>query len=160
LQKKALAKAKEAAKEALAKTHEVESETNEAEEATKVTNDMMKAGFQADLEKAMKAVEDAKGAMTAASSQMFTFYSNLLSLESKYLWNKIVREQTESNLLLNLQEYNLKAQGECLASCLTIVSCFTFLLHSPSTQLSKKSTTSQMYLRSPSASTYISLYVV
>jgi hypothetical protein len=39
---------------------------------------MMKAGFQVGLEKAMKAVEDAKGAMTASTSQMFTFYSNLL----------------------------------------------------------------------------------
>jgi hypothetical protein len=86
--KKALAKAKKAAKEALAKTHEVKSETNKTEEGTKVTNDMMKAGFQVDLEKAMKAVEDAKGAMTATASQMFTFYSNLLSLKSKYSWNK------------------------------------------------------------------------
>jgi hypothetical protein len=47
--KKALVKAKEAAKEALAKTQETKSETKEAEEETKVTNDMMKAGFQADL---------------------------------------------------------------------------------------------------------------
>jgi hypothetical protein len=77
--KKALVKAKEASKEALAKTHEVESETNEDEEVTKVTNGMMKAGFQVDLEKAMKAVEDAKSPMTAATSQMFMFYSNLLS---------------------------------------------------------------------------------
>jgi hypothetical protein len=94
--KKALAKAKEAAKEALAKTHEIKSETNKAEEVTKVTDDMMKAGFQVDLEKAMKAFEVAKGAMTAAASQMFTFYSNLLFPESKCLWNKIVSKQTKS----------------------------------------------------------------
>jgi hypothetical protein len=73
--KKALAKAKEA----LAKAHEIKSEAKEAEEATKVTNDMMKAGFQGDLEKAKQAQETAKGAMTAAVSLMFTFYSNLLS---------------------------------------------------------------------------------
>jgi hypothetical protein len=47
--KKALAKAKEAAKEAFAKTPETKSETKEAEEVTKVTKDTMKAGFQADL---------------------------------------------------------------------------------------------------------------
>jgi hypothetical protein len=92
--KKALAKAKEAAKEALAKTPEIESETKEADEATKVTNNMMRAGFQADLEKATKAIEDAKGAMTNAASQMFVFYSNLLSPESKYSWNKIITKQT------------------------------------------------------------------
>jgi hypothetical protein len=38
----------------------------------------MKVSYQADLEKAKKAVEDAQGAMTTAASQMFAFYSNLL----------------------------------------------------------------------------------
>ncbi len=107
--KKSLATAKEAAKEAFAKTQESESETKEAEEATQVTKDMMRAGFQADLEKAMKAIEDAKGAMTAAASQMFAFYLNLLSPESKYSWNnKIVSKQMESNLFVNLQGVSLK----------------------------------------------------
>jgi hypothetical protein len=101
--KKALAKAKEAAKKAKAKTPETEAETKEAGEATKVTEDTMKAGFQADLEKAKKAMEDAKGAMTTEASQMFAFYSNLLSPESKYLWNKIVSKQTESDPFVNLQ---------------------------------------------------------
>ncbi len=44
----------------------------------------MKAAFQADLEKAKKAAKDAQGAMTAAASELFAFYSNLLSPESKY----------------------------------------------------------------------------
>jgi hypothetical protein len=48
--KKALAKAKEAAKEALAKVPGPKSEAKEAEEATKVTKDTMKAGFQASPE--------------------------------------------------------------------------------------------------------------
>jgi hypothetical protein len=99
--KNALAKAKEAAKEALAKTLETESKTKEAKEATKVTKDAMKAGFQADLEKAKKPIENSKGAMTAATSQMFAFYSNLLSPESKYLWNKIISKQTKSNPFVN-----------------------------------------------------------
>jgi hypothetical protein len=103
--KNALANAKEAAKETFAKTPKTKSETKEATEATKVTKDTMKAGFQADLEKAKKAVEDAKDAMTAEASQMFMFYLNLLSPQSKYLWNKIVSEQTEINLFVNLQGY-------------------------------------------------------
>jgi hypothetical protein len=102
--KKALAKAKEA----LAKAQETKLETKEAEEATNMTEDLMKAGFQVDLEKAMQAREDAKGAMTAAASQMFTFYSNLLSPESKYAWNKIVSKQTESNPFVNLQGVSLE----------------------------------------------------
>ncbi len=103
--KKALAKAKEAAKEALAKTPETKSEAKEAEEVTKVTKDRMKAGFQADLEKAKKAMEDAKGTMTAEASQLFVFYLNPLSPESKYLWNKIITEQMKSNPFVNLQHH-------------------------------------------------------
>jgi hypothetical protein len=106
--KKALAKAKEAIKEALAKAQETEPETKEAEEVSNVTEDSMKAGFQVDLEKAKQAQETAQGAMTAAANLMFTFYSNLLSPESKYLWNKIVIEQTEGDPYVNLQGVSLE----------------------------------------------------
>ncbi len=82
--KKGLTNAKEAAKEALPKVPNPKSEAKEAEEATEVTVDTMKAGFQVDLEKTKQAQEIAKGAMTAAASDMFAFYSNLLSPESKY----------------------------------------------------------------------------
>ncbi len=68
----------------------------------------MKAGFLDDLEKVEQAQSTAKGAMTAAASKMFSFYSNLLSLESKYLWNKIVGEQTESDPYVNLQDDSLE----------------------------------------------------
>jgi hypothetical protein len=68
-----------------------------------VNNNSMKAGFLEDLEKAKQAQSTAKGAMTTAASKMFTFYSNLLSPESKYSWNKIIGEQTESDPYVNLQ---------------------------------------------------------
>jgi hypothetical protein len=106
--KKALAKAKEA----LAKTPETKSETKEAEEATKVTKDTMKAGFQANLEKAKKAMEDTKGAMTTVASHMFVFYLNLLSPESKYSWNMIVSKQTERDPFINLQGVSLEGPRE------------------------------------------------
>jgi hypothetical protein len=106
--KKALAKAKEAAKEALAKAHETKPEAKGAVEATNVTEDSMKDGFQADLEKAKQARETAQGAMTAAANLMLTFYSNLLSPESKYAWNKIVVEQMESDPFVNLQGVSLE----------------------------------------------------
>jgi hypothetical protein len=57
----------------------------------------MRATFQADLEKAKKAIVNAKGTMTAATSQIFTFYANLLSVEAKYTLNKFVEEQMEGN---------------------------------------------------------------
>ncbi len=106
--KKALAKAKEAAKEALAKAHETKPEAKGAVEETYVTEDLMKDGFQVDLEKAKQARETALGAMTAAANLMITFYSNLLSPKSKYAWNKIVIEQTESDPFVNLQGVSLE----------------------------------------------------
>jgi hypothetical protein len=74
-----------------------------AVEATNVTEDSMKDGFQVDLEKAKRARETAQGAMTAAANLMFTFYLNLFSPKSKYAWNKIIVEQMESNPFVNLQ---------------------------------------------------------
>jgi hypothetical protein len=106
--KKALAKAKEAVKEALAKAQETKPETKDAEEAPGVTDNSMKAGFQADLKKAKQAQETAQGAMTAASNLMFTFYSYLVSPKSKYARNKIVVEQTEGDPYVNLQGVSLE----------------------------------------------------
>jgi hypothetical protein len=105
--KKVLAKAKEAAKDALAKAHKNKPEAKEAGEAPSMTEDLMKDGFQADLEKARQAWETAQGAMTTAANLMFTFYLNLLSPKSKYAWNKIVVKQMESNLFVNLQGVSL-----------------------------------------------------
>ncbi len=74
----------------------------EAQDAP-VKTDQMKADFSVDLEKAKQGLRSAKGAMTAAASKMIAFYSNLLSPESKYAWNKIVSKQTKSNPYVNLQ---------------------------------------------------------
>jgi hypothetical protein len=124
--KKALAKAKKATKEALTKTQETKSEAKEAEEATNVTEDSMKAGFQVDLEKAKQAWEDAKGKMTTAASKMFMFYSNLLFPKTKYLWNKIVSKQMESNSFVNLQGVSL--EGPRGMSCKLFHNCIMFHL--------------------------------
>jgi hypothetical protein len=85
-----------------AKAAEPKAAAQEAMDAP-AADDQMKASFLSDLEKAKKAQRIAKGARTAAASKMFAFYSNLLSPESKYAWNKIVSEQTESNPYVNLQ---------------------------------------------------------
>jgi hypothetical protein len=157
---KVLTKAKEAAKEALAKVSDSKSEAKEAGEAPKVTKNMMRAGFQVDLEKAKQAQMIAKGAMTAAASKMFALYSNLLSPESKYAWNKIISKQTESNPFVNLQGVSL--EGTRGMSCKLFNDCVMFHLLTvfPIKAAEQESTMSPMYLRSPSASMYISLYVV
>jgi hypothetical protein len=101
-------KAREAAEKALAKAQDSKSEAREAKEALEVNNNSMKTGFLDDLEKAEQAQSTAKGAMTLAASKMFSFYSNLLSPESKYSWNKIVGEQMESDPYVNLQGDSLE----------------------------------------------------
>jgi hypothetical protein len=83
-------------------------EAKEADEATEVNNNTMKAAFQEDLEKAKQAQGIVKGAMTAVASKMFTFYLNLLSPKSKYAWNKIIGKQTKSDLFVNLQGDSLE----------------------------------------------------
>jgi hypothetical protein len=123
---KKLAKTKKAAKEALAKAQETKPETKEAVEASAATEDSMKAGFQVDLEKAMQAQETAQDAMIAAATLMFAFYSNLLSPESKYMWNKIVVKQTEGDPYVNLQGVSL--EGPRGMSCESFKNCVMFHL--------------------------------
>jgi hypothetical protein len=43
---------------------------------------------------------------------MFQFYANLLSLDVKYAWNKIVREQTEADPFKDLQGMTRKGPSE------------------------------------------------
>jgi hypothetical protein len=111
---------------ALAKALDSESEAKEAKEASKVNNNSMKAGFLQDLEKAKQAQSTAKSAMAAAASKMFIFYSNLLSPESKYSWNKIVGKQTESDPYVNLQGDTL--EGPRGMSCKSFNNCIMFHL--------------------------------
>jgi hypothetical protein len=118
-------KAEVKAKEAKAKAKEAKAKSKEAKGATEVPKDPMKASFQADLEKAKKAVEVTQGAMTAAASEMFMFYSNLLSLESKYSWNKISK-QKETNPFVNLQGVSL--EGPRGMSCELFDNCVMFCL--------------------------------
>jgi hypothetical protein len=89
-------KTKEGKKVAPAKAPESVSAAKEAEVAP-AANDDMKASFSSDLEKAKQSQRSAKGARTTAATKMFSFYSNLLSPESKYAWNKIVSKQMEGN---------------------------------------------------------------
>jgi hypothetical protein len=151
-------KTKEAKKDATTKAPYSESDAKEAKDAPEVNNNPMKAGFLEDLEKAKQAQRTAKGTMAVAASKMFTFYSNLLSPESKYAWNKIVSKQTESDLYVNLQGDSM--EGPRGMNCKSFNNCIMFHLFTtfPINAAEQKSTTSQMHLRSPSASTYASSY--
>jgi hypothetical protein len=64
--------------------------------------------------------------MTAAASEMFAFYLNLRSPESKYTWNKILSKQTESDPCVNLQGVSL--EGSRGTSCELFNNCVMFHL--------------------------------
>jgi hypothetical protein len=64
--------------------------------------------YQALYNKAILAKETAKNKKDAAATEMFQFYANLLSSDSKYTWNKIVWEQTEADPFKDLQGMSRK----------------------------------------------------
>jgi hypothetical protein len=64
--------------------------------------------------------------MTNAASEMFAFYLNVLSPESKYAWNKIVSEQTKSDPFFNLQGVSL--EGPRGMYCESFNDCIMFHL--------------------------------
>ncbi len=111
----------------LKKAKEANRKAKVADGATKVPGDpMTRASFQADLEKAKKATKNAKGAMTAAASQIFAFYANLLSVKAKYAWNKIIKEQMEGNPYVDLQ--GISQSGPRGMSCKFFNNCMLFHL--------------------------------
>jgi hypothetical protein len=61
------------------------------------------AEYQADYEKAKFATETAKNKGEASDTKMFQFYANLLSVDAKYRWNKIVKQQMEADLFKDFQ---------------------------------------------------------
>jgi hypothetical protein len=64
--------------------------------------------YQALYDKASFAKETAKNKRKAAATKMFQFYANLLSLDAKYSWNKIVQEQTKADPFKDLQGMSRK----------------------------------------------------
>ncbi len=101
-------KAKEDSTEASGKNcSEKEKASQKAkEDTTQVTAtapDHLCIECKAQYEKALFAKEAAKIQRDAAATKMFQFYAYLLSLDAKYAWNKIVREQTEADPYKDLQ---------------------------------------------------------
>jgi hypothetical protein len=63
----------------------------------------LQAKIEAELNAAQEAVTEAKNRAEAAANDMFQLYANLLSVDAKYAWNKIVHEQTASDPYTDLQ---------------------------------------------------------
>jgi hypothetical protein len=70
--------------------------------------------YKALYEKAVFAKETPKNKKEAAATKMFQFYANLLSSNAKYVWNKIVREQTAADMYKDLKGVSRKGpRGLC-----------------------------------------------
>jgi hypothetical protein len=63
----------------------------------------LQAIYQLDLEKAKEAAENARAKAESAANDMIQFYANLLSVDAKYAWNKIIQEQMQSVPYTDLQ---------------------------------------------------------
>jgi hypothetical protein len=57
----------------------------------------------AELKQAVEAAEEATSKRDKAAEDMFQLYANLLSVNARYAWNKIVQEQTNANPYTDLQ---------------------------------------------------------
>ncbi len=70
--------------------------------------------------------ETTKNKKEAAATKMFQFYANLLFLDAKYAWNKIVREQAEADPHKDLKGVSRKGPRGLL--CESFNECVMFHL--------------------------------
>ncbi len=127
-------KAEKASKKASEK--EPAKKFSEKEKASKKTKDGMALAnasapelhneYQTLYDKATFAKETTKNKRKATATKMFQFYTNLLSLDAKYAWNKIVWEQTEADSFKDLQGVSRKGPKGLL--CESFDKCIMFHL--------------------------------
>jgi hypothetical protein len=84
----------------------------------------LRANFVQDLKKAREAAENTKGKAESAAQDMFQFYTTLLSVDTKYAWNKIIIEQMQSNPYMGLQGVSQKGPRGPL--CKSFDDCMMF----------------------------------
>ncbi len=72
-------------------------------EATNKSSVALRAETQADLKIALEAIAEATTQHDKAAADMFQLYANLLSVNARYAWNKIVHKQTEADPYMDLQ---------------------------------------------------------
>jgi hypothetical protein len=63
----------------------------------------LQADLVSEIKQAQEAADKAKTKGEQAATDMFQLYANFLSVNTKYMWNKIINEQTASDPCTNLQ---------------------------------------------------------
>ena len=111
----------------------------------------------AELKQAVEAADKVAAKSEKVAEDIFQLYANLLSVNARYGWNKIVRDQTNADPFTDLQGLTKKDPGDFCASHLMTVWWSTSSPHSPTVRLNRSCTTSQMCSRNPSASAFVSL---
>jgi hypothetical protein len=114
--------------------------------------------YQALYNKATFAKETAKNKRKATATKMFQFYANLLSLNSKYTWNKIVREQMKADPFRDFQGVSRKGPRGLLCESFDECVMFHLLTVFPNNAAEQKNTTFPTCSRSPRGLAYISSY--
>ncbi len=71
--------------------------SNQTTVETSSTSSTLRADIVAELKQAVEAAEDATARCDKAAEDMFQLYANLLSVNARYTWNKIVQNQTNAN---------------------------------------------------------------
>ena len=111
----------EALKEALAAQPQEKAPKETVAEAQDDSSATLQAKARAELKQALKAAEKATTLHDKAAADMFQLYANLLSVDARYAWNKIVQEQTEADPYQDLQ--GLTRKGPRGMSCMSFEDC-------------------------------------
>jgi hypothetical protein len=72
-------------------------------EASKESSTTLRAAIKTELKQALEATEEATTKCDKAAEDMCQLYANLLSVNTRYAWNKIVQEQTNADPYTDLQ---------------------------------------------------------
>ncbi len=144
LSKEASEKASQKAKDGLALTNAPASE--------------MRVKYQSNNDKAKSVAETTKKSRKAAANKMFQFYMNLLSLDDKYAWNKIVKEHTEADPFKDLQGMSRKGPRGLLRESIDDCVMFHLLTVFPNNAAEQEKYSFPMCSRSPRGMAYVSLY--
>jgi hypothetical protein len=101
--------------------------SKKAQEAAAANNQvapMLQAEIKAELSSAQEAAAEANGKADQAARNMFQLYANLLSVDAKFTWNKIVHKQTTTDTYTDLQGCTKK--GPRGLSCKLFDNCTMF----------------------------------
>jgi hypothetical protein len=96
--------------------------------------------YQLDLEKAKESTENSKAKAESAVKNMFQFCANLLSVDTKYAWNKIIQDQMASDPYTDLQSVFKKGPRGPLCKSFDDCVMFHLLTVFPNNAAEQKST--------------------